>query len=301
MAQMRTQVGIVGAGPAGLFLAELLRANGISSVILEARSREYVEQRVRAGVLEQGTVDAMAELGVDERLRREGLLHEGFELRFDGEGHRIDMQALCGRAITVYGQQEVVKDLTAAHLAGGGTILFEVADVALHDFEGDAPSITFTHDGAAHTLACDFIAGCDGFHGVSRPSMPDGVLTVYERVYPFAWLGILAHAEPSSEELIYANHERGFALHSMRSPTITRLYLQVRPTSSSTTGPTRASGMSCSGAWRRATAPSGSTRAEFSTGESRRCAASSSSRCSTGACSWPATPRTSCRRPARKG
>ncbi|UGS34461.1 4-hydroxybenzoate 3-monooxygenase [Capillimicrobium parvum] len=225
----RTQVGIVGAGPAGLFLAEMLRRHGIGSVILEARSREYVEHRVRAGVLEQGTVDAMAELGVDERLRSEGLLHEGFELRFDGEGHRIDMQALCGRAITVYGQQEVVKDLTDAHLAGGGTILFEAGDVALHDFEGDAPSITFTHDGAAHTLACDFIAGCDGFHGVSRPSVPDGVLTVYERVYPFAWLGILAHAEPSSEELIYANHERGFALQSMRSPSVTRLYLQVTP------------------------------------------------------------------------
>jgi p-hydroxybenzoate 3-monooxygenase len=226
---MRTQVGIVGAGPAGLFLAELLRAHGIESVILEARSREYVEQRVRAGVLEQGTVDAMAELGVDERLRREGLEHSGFELRFDGEGHRIDMKALCGRDITVYGQQEVVKDLTDLRLAGGGTILFEVADVALHGFDGESPSITFSHDGEQHTLECEFIAGCDGFHGVSRPSIPDGALTVYERVYPFAWLGILAHAEPSSEELIYASHDRGFALHSMRSPTITRLYLQVTP------------------------------------------------------------------------
>ncbi len=226
---MRADIGIVGAGPAGLFLAELLRQRGISSVVLEARSREYVEQRVRAGVLEQGTVDAMAQLGVDARLRREGLRHEGFELRFDGEGHRIDMQELCGRAITVYGQQEVVKDLTDAHLAGGGTILFEASDVALHGFESDTPSVTFTHDGRPQTLECDFIAGCDGFHGVSRPSMPDGVLTVFERVYPFAWLGILAHAEPSSEELIYANHERGFALHSMRSPTVTRLYLQVAP------------------------------------------------------------------------
>jgi len=229
VATVRTQVGIVGAGPAGLFLAELLRRRGIASVILESRSREYVEQRVRAGVLEQGTVDAMTALGLDERLREEGLIHEGFELRFDGEGHRIDMQKLCGRAITVYGQQEVVKDLTTAHLAAGGTILFEVSDVALHGFEGDAPQITYAHDGAEHTLECEFIAGCDGFHGVSRPSIPDGVLTVYERVYPFAWLGILAHAEPSSEELIYANHERGFALHSMRSPTVTRLYLQVTP------------------------------------------------------------------------
>jgi len=226
---MRTQVGIVGAGPAGLFLAELLRQRGIESVILESRSREYVEQRVRAGVLEQGTVDAMAQLGADGRLRREGLEHSGFELRFDGEGHRVDMKALCGRDITVYAQQEVVKDLTDLRLAGGGTILFEVADVALHGFDGAAPSIAFSHDGAERTLECEFIAGCDGFHGVSRPSIPAGALTVYERVYPFAWLGILAHAQPSSQELIYANHERGFALHSMRSPTVTRLYLQVEP------------------------------------------------------------------------
>jgi p-hydroxybenzoate 3-monooxygenase len=226
---MRTQVGIVGAGPAGLFLAELLRQGGVESVIVEARDREYVQQRVRAGVLEQGTVDVMAQLGVDARLREQGLPHEGFELRFDGRGHRIDMAELCGRAITVYGQQEVVKDLIDARLAAGAPILFEASDVELHDIETDAPSITFHHDGADHELHCDVIAGCDGFHGISRPTIPDDVLTVFERVYPFAWLGILAHATPSSEELIYANHERGFALHSMRSPTVTRLYLQVAP------------------------------------------------------------------------
>ena len=225
----RTQVGIVGAGPAGLFLAESLRQAGIDSVVVEARDREYVQQRVRAGVLEQGTVDAMAELGVDARLRREGLVHEGFELLFDGARHRIDMQQLCGRAITVYGQQEVVQDLIDRRLEVGAALFFDCADVAVHDLDSESPSISYTHDGQAHELACDFIAGCDGFHGISRPSIPEGVLTVFERVYPFAWLGILARAAPANEELIYANTPRGFALYSMRSPEVTRLYLQVPP------------------------------------------------------------------------
>jgi p-hydroxybenzoate 3-monooxygenase len=225
----RTQVGIVGAGPAGLFLAEFLRQAGIESVVIEQRDREYVQQRVRAGVLEQGTVDAMAQLGVDGRLRREGLRHDGFELLFDGRRHRIDMQELCGRAITVYGQQEVVKDLIDRRVEVGGELLFECADVALHGLDSDSPSITWTRDGESFELECDFIAGCDGFHGVSRPSIPAGVLTTYERVYPFAWLGILARAAPANDELIYANTPRGFALYSMRNPEVTRLYLQVAP------------------------------------------------------------------------
>jgi p-hydroxybenzoate 3-monooxygenase len=227
---MDTQVGIVGAGPAGLLLAHLLRLQGIESVVLEARSREYVEARVRAGVLEQGTVDLLTEAGVGERLHREGLAHHGLELRFDGQGHRIDLTELTGgRAITVYGQQEVVKDLIAARLDAGGELLFDVDDVTLHDLEGEAPSVRFRHDGAEHELRCDVVAGCDGFHGVCREAIPAGALSVYEREYPFAWLGILAEVAPSSEELIYCHHDRGFALHSMRSPKLTRLYLQCAP------------------------------------------------------------------------
>jgi p-hydroxybenzoate 3-monooxygenase len=222
-------VGIVGAGPAGLFLAEFLRQAGIDSVVLEARDREYVQQRVRAGVLEQGTVDAMRELGLDARLNELGLEHHGFELLWGGSRLRIDMSELCGRAITVYGQQEVVKDLIDRRNEVGAPLHFEATNVALHDVDTDAPRITYTHDGAEHELQCDFIAGCDGFHGVSRPTVPEGVLQTFERVYPFAWLGILAHAAPSNEELIYANTDRGFALYSMRSPTVTRLYLQVPP------------------------------------------------------------------------
>ena len=226
---MRTQVGIVGAGPAGLTLAHLLDLEGIESVVLEARSRDYVEKRVRAGVLEQGTVDLLCATGVGDRLLRDGLRHEGIELRYLGTGHRIAMTELTGRAITVYGQQEVVKDLIAARLAYRGPLLFEASDVVLHDIETERPRITYVHDGAAHELECDVIAGCDGFHGICRPSIPDGVLTFYDREYPFGWLGILASVAPSSDELIYCRHERGFALHSMRSPAVTRLYLQVAP------------------------------------------------------------------------
>ncbi|HLU75554.1 MAG TPA: 4-hydroxybenzoate 3-monooxygenase [Nonomuraea sp.] len=222
---MRTQVGIIGAGPAGLLLSHLLHLRGISSVVLERRSRDYVERRIRAGVLEQGTVDTLIAAGVGERMLREGLPHHGIELRYGGETHRIAFEKLVpGRAITVYGQQEVVKDLIAARLAAGGDIRFEVEDVALHSLE-DQPYLTF----GGERLDCDVIAGCDGFHGVSRPSVPEGVLTAYEREYPFAWLGVLATVPPSSEELIYARNERGFALHSMRSPTLSRFYLQVPP------------------------------------------------------------------------
>ncbi|GAA5055567.1 p-hydroxybenzoate 3-monooxygenase [Thermocatellispora tengchongensis] len=222
---MRTKVGIVGAGPAGLLLSHLLHLRGIESVVLEKRSREYCERRVRAGVLEQGTVDVLNEAGVGERMRREGLPHHGIELRYGGAGHRIPFEKLIpGRSITVYGQQEVVKDLIAARLAAGGEIHFEVPDVALHDLTG-SPYITFQGE----RLDCDVIAGCDGFHGVSRPAVPEGELTFFEREYPFAWLGILARVKPSAEELIYARTERGFALHSMRSPEVSRFYLQVPP------------------------------------------------------------------------
>jgi p-hydroxybenzoate 3-monooxygenase len=224
---MRTQVGIVGAGPAGLTLSLLLAQRGISSVVLEARPRAYVESRVRAGLLEHNTVDVLRGLGVAERLEREGLVHNGIFLRHDGQTLRIPMTDLTQRHVTVYGQQEVVKDLIAARLAAGDPLLFEVSDVAVHDLESTAPRITYTHDGAEHELTCDVLAGCDGFHGVCRAAVPDGVLTTHEFVYPFAWLGILAEAAPSTDELIYAWHEHGFALYSMRSPTISRLYLQV--------------------------------------------------------------------------
>ena len=220
----------MGAGPAGLVLAHLLHLKGIDSVVLESQSREYLEHRVRAGVLEQGTADLLDAIGVGDRLRREGLVHEGIELRFEGERHRIDFPSLTGgRRITVYGQQEVVKDLIAARLETERPLLFEVTDVAVGGFESDSPTIRFGHEGEKVELRCDFIAGCDGSHGVCRESIPEGALTVFEREYPFAWLGILAAAPPSNDELIYAYHERGFALHSMRSPTVTRLYLQVRP------------------------------------------------------------------------
>ena len=224
---MRTQVGIVGAGPAGLVLAHLLHLRGIESVVLESRSREYVESRIRAGVLEQGTVDLLTETGVGDRLRREGLVHEGIELQFEGERHRIHFTELTGgRSITVYGQQEVVKDLIAARLETGRPLLFEAEALAV---DADSAVVRYRHDGAEHTLECDVVAGCDGFHGVCREAIPDGVLRETSREYPFGWLGILAEAAPSNEELIYAYHERGFALHSMRSPQLTRLYLQCRP------------------------------------------------------------------------
>ncbi len=228
---MRTQVGIIGAGPAGLMLSHLLHLDGIDSVVLEAHSRQYAEERVRAGVLEQGTVDLMLETGVGDRLKREGLVHRGIELSFLGRRHRIDLAGLTGgKCITVYAQHEVIKDLIRARLVAGGQVLFDVEQVSLQGIESDAPRIRFREqDGAERELACDFIAGCDGFHGIARPSIPAGVLTTYDRAYPFAWLGILAEAAPATEELIYTYHERGFALFSMRSPSITRLYLQCAP------------------------------------------------------------------------
>jgi p-hydroxybenzoate 3-monooxygenase len=227
---MRTQVGIVGAGPAGLMLSHLLHLRDIDSVVLEVRSRAEIEATIRAGVLEQGTVDLLIETGAGERVRREGAVHHGIRLRFGGRTRRIDMHALTGgKAITLYAQHEVIKDLLKARLAAGGQILFEAQDVSVHDIDTEAPSIRFRQDGAAKELRCDFIAGCDGFHGVCRPSVPEGVRIEYQRIYPFGWFGILAQAPQASDELIYTCHERGFVLISTRSPTLQRFYFQCDP------------------------------------------------------------------------
>lgn len=224
---VRTQVAIVGAGPAGLFLGHLLRQAGVDVVILERKDRAYVEGRVRAGVLERITVELMERLGVDERMRREGLVHAGANLASDGEMFRIDMAELTGGStVMVYGQQEVMKDLFDAAEQRDLRIVFDADAVRLHDVEGERPHITWRKDGAEHRLDCDFIAGCDGYHGVSRATIPDKVLKTFERVYPFGWLGILAEAPPCDHELIYSNHDRGFALASMRSPTRSRYYVQ---------------------------------------------------------------------------
>jgi p-hydroxybenzoate 3-monooxygenase len=228
---MRTQIGIVGAGPAGLMLSHLLHLEGIESVVIEARSRKYVEERVRAGVLEQGTVDLLIDTGIGDRLRREGLIHHGIELSFLGRRHRIDLTELTGgKSITIYAQHEVIRDLIRARIADGGEMVFEADQVTVHDIDSASPTIRFRAPaGRLQELQCDFIAGCDGWHGVCRSSIPEGALQFHERSYPFAWLGILAHAAPASEELIYTYHPRGFALFSMRSPEVTRLYLQCSP------------------------------------------------------------------------
>jgi len=226
---LKTQIAIVGAGPAGLILAHLLDLYGIDSIVIENRSREYVIDRVRAGVLEQHVVDMLITTKAGERLRQEGLRHDGVWLAFQGIRRRIDFRELTGKAITVYGQNEVVKDLIDARLRTGRPLHFEVEDVSLHDFETPHPRIRFRSNGAQSEITCDFIAGCDGFHGICRPAIPASILNIYERGYPFAWLGILAQAPPSSEELVYSLNERGFALFSMRSPAVTRLYLQCAP------------------------------------------------------------------------
>jgi p-hydroxybenzoate 3-monooxygenase len=225
----RTQVGIVGAGPSGLLLSQILHLAGIETVVLERRSRAYVEGRIRAGVLEQGTVDLLDEAQVGERLHREGLVHRGVELCVDGRRRRLDFVDLTGRGVTVYGQTEITKDLNVAREAAGGRLHFEAEDVSVHDFDGERPRLRYRLDGREHTLECDFVAGCDGFHGVCRQSVPPAALRTFERVYPFAWLGILADTPPVSDELIYVRHESGFALFSMRSRTRSRLYLQCAP------------------------------------------------------------------------
>ena len=223
---MRTQVGIVGAGPAGLMLARLLHLQGISSIIIENRSRDYIENRVRAGLIEHWAADLLTDVGVGERLKAEGMLHWGINIGINGDLHRIDFKKLVDKRVTIYGQQEVVKDLVAQRLGYGGPLLFEVDGVSLHDLTTDRPKIRFTHDGKPQEIECDFIAGCDGFHGIARPSFPDGALTVFERDYPFGWLGILTESPPPDHELIYSYTDRGFALYTMRSPSISRLYLQ---------------------------------------------------------------------------
>ncbi|GAA2029347.1 4-hydroxybenzoate 3-monooxygenase [Catenulispora yoronensis] len=227
---LRTSVGIVGAGPAGLLLAQLLHRAGVDAVVLEARNRDYVEHRQRAGLLEQGTVDVLRSAGAAARLDREGLVHEGIELRFDRRSHRVDFPSLAdGRRVTVYAQTEIVKDLIALRLEAGAPLLFEAVAQEIVDIDTERPVIRYFHDDAERTLECDFVVACDGFHGIGRQTVPEDALTTYSREYPFAWLGILADVPPSCEELIYARHERGFALHSMRSEHVSRLYLQVAP------------------------------------------------------------------------
>jgi p-hydroxybenzoate 3-monooxygenase len=219
----------VGAGPAGLMLSHLLHLRGIESIVIESQSRAYCEQRVRAGLLEQASVDLLVESGLGQRLQREALVHHGIELCFNRCRHRIDLFELTGRTVTIYGQQEVVKDLIKARLNARGKLIFEAEAVEFDQLPGPKPVIRFQKDGELHEIPCDFIAGCDGFHGVCRSSIPAGVLTTYERVYPFGWLGILAEVPPASKELVYANHERGFALLTMRSLVLSRLYLQCAP------------------------------------------------------------------------
>lgn len=223
---VKTQVCIIGAGPSGLLLSQLLANTGIDTVVLDRKDRAYIEGRIRAGVLEQGTVSALEEAGVADRLHREGLPHEGFDLAFDGDRHRIDIKALTGKTVTVYGQTEVTKDLFDKRHAGGQRFFFNVDGVTPTDLKTDKPSVQFTHEGEQVVVACDYIAGCDGFHGVSRQAIPGDILKTFERVYPFGWLGIMVEKPPVSHELIYANHERGFALASMRSETRSRYYVQ---------------------------------------------------------------------------
>ena len=223
---MRTQVGIIGAGPAGLMLARLLHLQGIESIIIENRSRDYIENRIRAGLIEHWAADFLVDVGVGSRMQREGMLHWGINVGINGDLHRLDFKKLVNKRVTIYGQQEVVKDLVERRISDGAPLLFQVDDVTVHDLKMQKPKIRFRHDGRTQEIDCDFIAGCDGFHGVCRPSIPDGVLTVFERDYPFGWLGILSESPPPDHELIYSYTDRGFALYTMRSPSLARLYLQ---------------------------------------------------------------------------
>ena len=296
---MKTQVAIIGAGPSGLLLGQLLYQNGIDNVILERKSGEYVLSRIRAGVLEHTTVQGLEKAGAAERMHREGLVHHGVELVFNHQHIRVDFEKEIGKHVVVYGQTEVTRDLMDARAATGGITVYEAEDVALHDIDSDAPYVTYRHNGENHRLDCDFIAGCDGFHGVSRQSIPADVLKTYERVYPFGWLGLLSDTPPVSEELIYAKHANGFALCSQRSTTRSRYYLQV-PLSDTVEDwsderfwqelknrlpPEAAAKLVTASAWKKALP---------------RCAALSASRCVISACFWRATPPILCRPPARK-
>ncbi|MDB6082551.1 MAG: 4-hydroxybenzoate 3-monooxygenase [Gammaproteobacteria bacterium] len=222
----RTQVAIIGAGPSGLMLSQLLHVHGVDSWVIERQSREHVEGRIRAGVLEQGTVDLLTEAKVHRRLLRERLVHEGFGLAFAGRNVRVDLRRLTGNAVSVYGQTEVTKDLVDARVASGAKLVFEAADVSVEGFDREHPTVRYTHAGGVHELTCDYVAGCDGYHGIARRSIPVAAVQTYERVYPFGWLGILADVPPAAHELIYSNHARGFALCSMRSQTRSRYYVQ---------------------------------------------------------------------------
>ena len=298
---LRTKVAIIGAGPAGLLLGQLLHRYGIDNVILERQTPDYVLGRIRAGLLEEGTVALLDEVGAGARAHREGLVHDGVELAFGGARHRIDMKAATGKTVMIYGQTEVTLDLMNARKAAGLTTVYQAADVKPHDFDTDHPRVTYVKDGVSHEIACDFIAGCDGFHGVSRASVKPSAIKTYERVYPFGWLGILSETPPVSHELIYANHARGFALCTMRSTRRSRYYVQCplddrhRPMA----------GRAVLGRIEAAARPEGGRRisspAPRSKRASRRCAASSPSRCGSAGCFWPATPPISCRRPAPRG
>ncbi len=226
---MHTQVGIVGAGPAGLMLSHLLHLAGIRSIIVENRSRAYCEARVRAGLMEHWVSELLVETGVGARMQRESMMHDGIYIAFNGQAHHLNFEKLIGKHVVIYDQKEVVTDLIARRLADGGEIHFEVEDTSVHDFTTDSPKIRFRENGETQEIACDFIAGCDGFHGISRPSFPAGTLQGFDRVYPFGWLGILSESPPPEKELIYAYHEKGFALYSMRGPSLSRLYIQCAP------------------------------------------------------------------------
>lgn len=298
---MRTQVAIIGAGPAGLLLGQLLFKAGIDNVIVERQSGDYVLGRIRAGVLEQVTMDLLARAGVDARAKAEGLPHEGIELLFKGARHRIDMHGLTnGKQVTVYGQTEVTRDLMEARSAEGLATIYSAANVSLHGFDSQRPRVRYEKDGQTHEIECDFIAGCDGYHGVSRASVPADAIQTYEKIYPFGWLGVLADVPPVSHELIYANTERGFALCSMRSAHRSRYYVQVPADE-------KVQNWSDEAFWNELRARlDPEARERLVTGPSlekalRRCAASWPNRCASARCSWPAMPRTSCRRPAPRG
>jgi p-hydroxybenzoate 3-monooxygenase len=296
---MRTQVGIVGAGPAGLLLSHLLHLRGIDSVVLESRARDQIESTIRAGVLEQGTMDLLTEAGVGARMKAEGALHHGFELAFEGKRRRIDLTGLTGHSITVYAQHEVIKDLVAARMADDGKLRFSVSDTSIHGIDTDNPSIRYRHEGEAYELQCDFVIGCDGSQGVSRASIPQALRKDFERVYPFGWFGILCEAPPSSDELIYARHKRGFALISTRSPNVQRMYFQCDPKDS-------VENWSDDRIWAElhARVDSHDGRQIVDARSFRRtlspCAVSCRTPCNMAGSFWRATRRISCRPPARR-